>query len=188
MSRVVAVTLIFSVFLHVLVAAYFWSSRRAGPALKQGSIAVDLIQSVPGERFEDPHNHPGRKAKRQMTRKTPERSSQTQQNEQPPGDPNGSAKESDLYIAQVSRLIAARKIYPRSAVDREEEGKVILGVTLDREGHVVESKIETASPFESLNAAALDTIKAVGQFPPIPPEVPDPIHLHVPLIFKVETR
>lgn len=183
MSRSLVVTLALSILIHILLGAYFWSTRQSASAMKHGSIAVDLIQSVSSEQFVDPHNHPGRKAKRQEKKNAASASPPVNQ---PAGDPNGSAKESDLYIALISKLINARKIYPSSAVEREEEGRVVIGVTLDREGHIVDSKIETGAPFESLNKAALETIKSVGQFPPIPAEVPDPIHLHVPLIFKVD--
>jgi TonB family protein len=86
----------------------------------------------------------------------------------------------------VTALINQHKAFPPSAIDREEEGQVLIAVTIAKDGHILESKIESPSPFESLNQAALDAILAVGKFPELPDPTPEPIHLHVPLIFKIE--
>ncbi len=141
---------------------------------------MDFVQAVPhGRQLSDPHRHPGKKAASELPSGPTEPA-------KPEGNPNSTARESDLYIEAVTKLINARKVYPRMAIEREEEGRVVVAVTIDREGHLIESIVEEKAPFDSLNRAALETVKAVGDFPPIPSEVADPVHLHIPLVFKIE--
>jgi|GEM_PF-5236219 len=187
MSSTLKIAIFCSLIFHLGLGAFLLVTRHDGPSLKHGTIAVDFIQSVPHGVIEDPHHHPGKKSKGEIP-KPANTAASTPSLPQTEGDPNSIAKESDLYISNVSKLINARKIYPRRAVEREEEGRVVLGVSVDREGHIVAAKIEDPAPFDSLNQAALDTIKAVEKFPPLPDQVPDPIHLHIPLIFKIEGR
>jgi len=101
------------------------------------------------------------------------------------GDPHAIELESDRFIAAVTRLIEQRKIFPKEAIDRDEEGKVMIGISLDREGHLLESKIEEPCKFQLLNDAALRTVNSV-KFPEVPEIVPTPVHLHVPLVYRIE--
>jgi protein TonB len=102
------------------------------------------------------------------------------------GDPKAMGEESSIFISTVSRMLEQKKIYPQSAIDREQEGKVVVGLTLNREGSLTAANIEEPSPFELLNEAALKTVRAVAKFPAVPALIPAPIHLHVPLIYRIE--
>lgn len=157
---------------------------------RKGVVSVSLVESVQHQ----PQAQPQARAKVKSMEKAPvpEKSEQTAQQQptqgQPgeAGDPKAVARESDLLIGAVTQLINSHKIYPQEAIDREEEGKVTLGLTLDRAGQLLDLKVEEPSPFELLNQAALLTVRAVKQFPRLPEVVPAPLHLHVPLIFRIE--
>ncbi|MBX7231160.1 MAG: energy transducer TonB [Bdellovibrionales bacterium] len=99
---------------------------------------------------------------------------------------NDSLDPTHVYFKQISELINQKKIYPQDAVLREEEGKVLLALTLDREGKVLQVEVEQSSPFNSLNQAAMKTVSSLVHFPPIPLPLPAPLHLHIPINYRVE--
>ncbi len=107
---------------------------------------------------------------------------------QPVGDPGATEQSVEPFLASVSQILNRNKIYPRAALDREEEGRVTVGLTLARDGHVMDARIEEASPFSRLNEAALQTVKSIKDFPPVPDSIAVPLHLHIPLNFKLDTH
>jgi TonB family protein len=178
MSLILRFTIVLSLALHAALAAFFIATRASRPSsAKKGIISVDFIQSVPEheEAIENPSKDPSA-AKAKQRAPIP----------QAIGDPEAAEQESSLYIMAVTKLISERKVYPLAAIDREEEGRVVVGVSLNRQGQVIGKKIEEPSPFSLLNQAALDTISAVGKFPPLPAGVVAPMHLHIPMIFKIQ--
>lgn len=179
MSVTLHYALAVSVVLHVLWAAYFFASRREPTvAEKTGTITVDIVQ--PFEHAPDEHAEPS-----DSTVKRKHKSSSRPSQPVQPAVGSFQKGDSDAYVAEVTKLIHQRKIYPRSAIEREEEGRVVIGVSVNRAGKILNSVIEVASPFSSLNQAALDTIQSIGQFPALPANAPEPMHLHIPLQFKI---
>ncbi|MDH4467672.1 MAG: TonB family protein, partial [Bacteriovoracaceae bacterium] len=75
------------------------------------------------------------------------------------------------YASQVAKLIDERKFYPLMAKKMKQEGEVILKISLDKEGHILNLEIEKSSIYPSLNTAALDCVKKIDFFPPIPLEL-----------------
>jgi TonB family protein len=98
------------------------------------------------------------------------------------------ASATGTYIQEVARLLNQNKVFPHASVEREEEGRVLIGLTLGRDGAVLDARVEEHSPFDRLNQAALQTVHNVTHFPAIPELVPAPLHLHVPLLFQIERR
>lgn len=103
-------------------------------------------------------------------------------------DPAEVSRLTESYIQQILQLISRKKTYPKEALQREQEGKVMVAVTVEKDGQVIETVVEEAAPFEALNSAALETIRSVGKFPPLPEGIDAPLHLHIPLVFKLDTR
>ena len=92
------------------------------------------------------------------------------------------------FESEVTRLIDARKAYPRAALARELEGRVVVALTLAGDGRLITAEVEEPCPFAMLNAAALQAVRAVAQFPPLPAACDRPLHLHVPIAFKISRR
>lgn len=182
-SRLLPWMLGLSLGAHVILLSTLWVKRQAHVVSKHGVIAVDFIQEV--------HHEPTVSQKAVSTKAKKANVKQKAQvktaaPEPIPFDKATVAQETNAYIISVARLINERKIYPREAVDREQEGRVVVGLTLNAAGEKVESAIEEPCPFQLLNDAALKTIAAVGKFPAVPAGVGVPLHLHIPLVFKVE--
>jgi periplasmic protein TonB len=93
-----------------------------------------------------------------------------------------------MYVDKVSQLINHNKIYPKEAIDREEEGKVVVAVTLNSAGQILAAEVEEKSPYPLLNDAALQTVRSIKRFPPFPQILTETLHLHIPLIYKIESR
>lgn len=179
--RFTSVAILISVLLHLVLAVVLWYKPFGLLGGKQGSIDVDFIEPVDHARndLETDGDQPKKKIPTQENLAKPSSAAEV------PGDPSVIAQATEVYIREVTKLIAERKIYPREAVEREYEGKVMVSVTLDRSGAVQQVEIEQDCPFALLNEAALKTVRSVGKFPPLPDNVQAPLHLHIPLVFKI---
>ena len=182
-SRLLPWMLGLSVAVHIALIAGLWIRRQAHPASKHGVIAVEFIQEVRHEPAVSRQAVATQAKKADVKQKAEEKHSTP---EAVPFDKATVERETNAYIISIARLINEKKIYPREAVDREQEGRVVVGLTLNASGEKIQASIEEASSFQLLNDAALKTVDAVGKFPPVPPDVGLPLHLHIPLVFKVE--
>ncbi len=102
------------------------------------------------------------------------------------GEGGGNKTELAIYVAEVVRLINQKKQYPRSALLREEEGKVMISIDVAPDGTVSNPVIEKPSPFESLNQGAIATILAMPKLPPVPASLPQGAHLHIPILYRID--
>lgn len=89
------------------------------------------------------------------------------------------------YITQIVALLNKHKVYPREAIDREQEGKIIAEVVLNADGSIKEVKLQQKAVFDILNQAAIQTILQVGRFPP-PPGDSAEFHFLAPIQFRIE--
>lgn len=76
-----------------------------------------------------------------------------------------------LYKAQLRSKIEENKYYPPISRRLGQQGTVVVAFTLLKDGHIIDVKVETACPYERLNASALDAVKKVKRFMPIPNEL-----------------
>ncbi len=84
-------------------------------------------------------------------------------------DSSGSRETAEsTYVNELASLLNRAKRYPRESIAREQEGRVVVAVSVDREGNVHETQISTPSPFRLLNEAALETVGRIGKFPAPP--------------------
>ena len=76
-----------------------------------------------------------------------------------------------LYKAQLRSKIEENKQYPPMSRRLGQEGTVVVAFTLLKDGHIIDIRLDTPSPFERLNASALEAVKKVRRFLPIPDEL-----------------
>jgi protein TonB len=87
---------------------------------------------------------------------------------------------------QVVVMLERNKRYPALARTHHEQGTAQLAFTLDREGHVVASRIVKSSGSPTLDKESLDLLQRAQPFPPAPPELPGAqISLTVPIRFNI---
>ena len=75
----------------------------------------------------------------------------------------------DDYLAALQRWLARYKKYPDDAIKKKEEGKVVVGFTLNRDGTVLDSWIEHSTGVPELDQATLAMLQRASPMPPIPP-------------------
>ena len=167
---------------HALVIAYLLHRSYSPAILKKGVISVDFIQSV--QHNKAPPVEKSKDGKKMPTFRAAE--PDPPQATAPPGDPAATNPETDAYILSVLKIINQRKVYPAEALDRGEEGRVMVAVSVGADGQVLDVRIEETCPFARLNHAALQTVSQIKSFPPLPKGVAGPIHLHIPLVYRVE--
>ena len=102
---------------------------------------------------------------------------------------HGLIDENSVYLRSVIELVTRAKQYPKISQDREEEGLVLLAVTVSGDGNLKDVRVEQTSPFERLNRAAVDTVRAISKFPP-PPGIQSGglATLHIPIRYKLVRR
>ena len=72
------------------------------------------------------------------------------------------------YTSAVRKMIAESKVYPPSARDKGQQGKIGLSFKLGKDGELLKLLIENSSGNNILDDAARDAVKNAGPFPPIP--------------------
>ena len=76
------------------------------------------------------------------------------------------------YMAALRSAIEEKKHYPKRARRLKREGDVIINFVINRNGQIKNVRIRHSSGTQLLDKAAIDAIKRVGQFKPIPAEIP----------------
>lgn len=179
-------TLALSATLHLLIFIWLNTQREIQISSALGQVAVEFIQPVThaAKMIRAPRDKtPIQNNAKPMQEASPP-NSETQVSSQTV-EGTTDAKELNPYLQTITSLIEAKKEYPKSALLREEEGKVVVAITIDRNGQLTELIIEEPSPFKNLNQAALETVRKVS-FPAVPATLSAPLHLHVPLAFKIQ--
>ncbi len=78
------------------------------------------------------------------------------------------------------------KRYPHTARDRNEQGVVVLAVSLDRDGHVLSHRIVSGSGFADLDAEVLALVERAQPMPAFPPSMREArLDLTVPIRFSL---
>jgi periplasmic protein TonB len=76
-----------------------------------------------------------------------------------------------LYHAELRERIESNKFYPPMSKRLGQTGLVVVAFTLLKDGHIIDVRIDTPSRFDRLNASALEAVKKVERFKPIPDEI-----------------
>lgn len=91
-----------------------------------------------------------------------------------------------VYRSNLLALTYRNISYPNSAIQRNREGKVVLKVTVNRDGEVKDVSFEEQSKFSALNRAANKAIAKSSPFPKIPEGIAgNEIELLVPINFSL---
>lgn len=89
-----------------------------------------------------------------------------------------------VYKAELRAMIDKNKSYPPMSKRLGQEGTVVVAFTLLEDGNIINVKIDSPSRYERLNDSALDAVKKVGRFKPIPKEIGGPrMEIKVPVKF-----
>lgn len=77
----------------------------------------------------------------------------------------------NAYLAQLSRLIESKKVYPKSAKRMRQTGKVYLSFNILKDGTITGVRVSIGSKYKRLNKAAVEILKKIGKYKPIPSEL-----------------
>lgn len=77
----------------------------------------------------------------------------------------------DLYKAELRTIIDKNKYYPTMSRRLGQTGTVVIAFTLLADGNIVDIRIDKPSQYERLNISAMDAVKKVERFKPIPKEI-----------------
>ena len=90
------------------------------------------------------------------------------------------------WQANLVRQLQRFKRYPPEAQSRNEQGVVLLGFTLDRNGHVLAHSIARSSGYADLDNEVMAMIVRAQPLPPFPANMTQPrIDLTVPIRFSL---
>ncbi len=76
------------------------------------------------------------------------------------------------WKSQIAAILERNKRYPPEARARREQGVVQLAFNIDRQGHVVSSRIVASSGSAALDEETLALVQRSQPFPTPPPELP----------------
>lgn len=75
----------------------------------------------------------------------------------------------DAWVKKIERV--GNLNFPEEAIRRSLSGKLILNVTLDHGGRVVDTQISVSSGYDVLDKAALRIVTLAGPYPTLPEEI-----------------
>lgn len=84
---------------------------------------------------------------------------------------NGKTDILSVYKAELRAKIDQNKYYPTLSKRLGQTGTVVVAFTLLEDGHIIDVRIEEPSRYERLNSSALEAVKKVARFKPIPKEL-----------------
>mgnify|MGYP000017613539 CR=1 FL=1 len=91
-----------------------------------------------------------------------------------------------LYKSSVIKRTLRQVQYPKNAVRRNQQGKVLLDITVDRTGQILSIFAKEEARYNSLNDAAVAAVNAAGDFPAVPAALEgQKVTVTVPVTFKL---
>jgi protein TonB len=97
----------------------------------------------------------------------------------------GQGRQRNDYLSRVARQIAQHRVYPAGALANNQGGRVVMRVTVARNGQVLDVGVRTSSGWPAIDAAEVETIRKAAPFPPLPSEMPgDPVVLVLPVTYS----
>jgi protein TonB len=94
------------------------------------------------------------------------------------------AKES--YYQKISSQIESKKTYPKESRARMESGTVIIAFTILQSGDIQNLKVINSSQFSNLDRAALEIIRNIRRFDPLPETLGTSIEIEVPIKYLLK--
>lgn len=91
-----------------------------------------------------------------------------------------------LYQSKLVKWTYKHVAYPKRAIKRQQEGRVLLQITLNRDGLVEELNVIEASKYGALNRAAEKAIAKASPFPAMPDVITDAqFNFTLPVTFRL---
>jgi len=91
------------------------------------------------------------------------------------------------YLNMIKRKILRVWDYPRRAFERNEEGNVVVRLSIDADGKLAHAVLLTSSGFPELDNGTVNVVKAVAPFAPLPPHY-NLSRLHIVASFNYRIR
>ena len=90
------------------------------------------------------------------------------------------------YATVLLAWLERHKEYPRRAQQRRQQGVVLLYLVIDRDGQVLDARIEESSGYRLLDKATIDMLDRATPLPPMPDDVHDDrLELVVPVQYFI---
>jgi TonB family protein len=103
-----------------------------------------------------------------------------------PIEPPAAAKSISEWNNQVVAQLERNKNYPVEALNKKEEGTVIVSFTVDRSGNLVDSAVIQSSGSAILDKEAIAVLTRAQPFPPLPSDYPKfQLSLKIPIRFSL---
>lgn len=97
---------------------------------------------------------------------------------------NAKANIKSIFKAELRAEIEKNKSYPSISRRLGHTGTVVVSFTLQEDGHIIDVRLDTPSPFDRLNESAMEAVKKVQKFKPIPQELgEEEMDIKVPVNF-----
>lgn len=91
-----------------------------------------------------------------------------------------------IYRSNLLKKTYQHVIYPESAVDRNQQGDVVLTITISRKGEVKNVDYRSRAEFNSLNKAATKAVFNAKPYPPAPARLQgDTFEVVMPIRFRL---
>ena len=95
-------------------------------------------------------------------------------------------EEKNPYFDKIIFLVNKSKRYPRIAKINKESGIVKVSFTIEKDGRIVDVKVDCPCSYPLLNDAAVRAITEIGQFDPIPQSFnKEKIKVKIPIRFEL---
>lgn len=91
------------------------------------------------------------------------------------------------YYEEIRKKVSSRKAYPRIARMQGLQGRVLVAFLLSKEGHIIESKVESSSGHDILDRSALEAVQMAQPFPAFPESFRSKtVRMEITLVYSLE--
>ena len=73
------------------------------------------------------------------------------------------------YLRGLQQAIARNRFYPQGARREDRKGVVTVAFTVQSDGRLSDVRVTKGSGFDVLDQAAVETLRRLGRYKPIPP-------------------
>jgi protein TonB len=93
----------------------------------------------------------------------------------------GQTTSRDNYFNRLARHISQFRTYSGNV-----HGRVVMRVTVARDGHLIDVRVDKSSGHTEIDTAETRTIRRASPFPPLPVDVPgDPVVFILPVTYRL---
>jgi|GEM_PF-3920042 len=89
------------------------------------------------------------------------------------------------YALELRRYIDRRKTYPKLALRMRHSGSLKVGLIIKKDGAFKNIQIVSSAPFDTLNHAAIDLLKRIRKFKPLPEGINKELAMNIPLTYSL---